>query len=311
MKKKMISFVSLGLVCITFFLSCEANDPDAEAQLTSSLEIPEKIISNEKAAALFNNDHRTRLANLGKSSTSFEAKAIHFELITLKNYIQHLENIAVSQNIPITGISFVFGANTDGTRTTFLMPSTQNARLNYQESFTLENNTLLTFRHIDTFMEVKPVSHNDQNMILSTNGYISFNEAAIMFNAYQTQYIDRIKVNVKRAYYTKAVWYSLAEIKSYLTFIQKQSNEYNLGITGIDVFFGVYDTNPDLELKSNAQTVFLAASTKNRTIINSKNEKLGDFITNEFMGKDGTYDENQYESLTFNEGQLSPPPKNN
>ncbi|MFK7746959.1 MAG: hypothetical protein AB8B65_01080, partial [Kordia sp.] len=109
MKKKMIAFVSLGLVCIPLFLSCETNQQAEEAQLNAALETPEKIISAAKAATLFKNDHTTRLTKIGKATTAFKDKAVHFELTVLTNYIQQLETIAVSKNIPITGISFVFG----------------------------------------------------------------------------------------------------------------------------------------------------------------------------------------------------------
>ncbi|MEM6718774.1 MAG: hypothetical protein AAF611_05655 [Bacteroidota bacterium] len=310
MRKKMISFVSLGLVCVTFFLSCKANDPDAdEQQLSSVFEKPDKIISNREAVVLFTNDHLTRLTSIGKSSTTFKDKTIHFELTELTNYIQHVETIAATQNIPITGISFVFGADTTGKRTTFLMPSTRNAQLDYQESFTIENGQFLTFTHIDTFVPAKVSSNNDENLILSTNGYISFNEATVLFNDYQQLYIQPFATAVKRDYYTKAVWYSLDEIKGYIAYIQQQSTVHNLGITGIDVFFGVYDTNPELELKSNAQTVFLTANTSQETIINSKGAQLNTFLKNDFFSKNTPSDEE--ESLTYNMGQLSPPPTTN
>lgn len=308
MKKKMIAFVSLGLVCIPLFLSCEANQQTEEAQLNAALETPEKIISTAKAATLFKNDHITRLSKIGKAKTVFQDKVIHFELDAFTNYIQHLETIAVSKDIPISGISFVFGVNTNGERTTFIMPSTRNAQLDYQESFTIENDQFLTFKHIDTFLEATKTTHNNQNLILSTDGYLSFNEAANMFNNYQTQYIESIATKVPRDYYTKAVWYSLTEIKGYIKYLKKKSNEYNLAITGIDVFFGVYNTDPSLELKSNAQTVFLAASTQKQTIINSKGTRLDNFLNNDFFHKDNSSDKEEDESLTFNEGQLSPPP---
>ena len=310
MKKKMIAFVSLGLVCIPLFLSCETNQQAEEERLNTALEKPEKIISTAKAATLFKNDHTARLSIIGKANTAFKDKVIHFELDAFTNYIQHLEKIAVSKKIPITGISFVFGANITGERTTFIMPSTRNTQLDYQESFTIENDQFLTFTHIDTFLEVKKTIQNNQKLILSTDGYLSFNEAVHMFNNYQNQYIEPIASKVTRDYYTKAVWYSLDEIKGYIKYLKNKSNQYNLAITGIDVFFGVYDKNPELELKSNAQTVFLAASTQQQTIINSKGERLNNFLNNnDFLYKDDSSDTEEDESLTYNMGHLSPPPK--
>ncbi|MGH1387654.1 hypothetical protein [Kordia sp.] len=310
MKKKMIAFVSLGLVCIPLFLSCETNQQAEEERLNAALERPEKIISTAKAATLFKNDHTTRLATIGKAKTAFKDKVIHFELDVFTNYIQHLETIAVSKDIPITGISFIFGADATGKRTTFIMPSTRNAQLDYQESFTIENDQFLTFTHIDTFLETTKTTHDNQKLILSTDGYLSFNEAVNLFNNYQTQYIEPIVSKVPKDFYTKAVWYSLDEIKGYIKYLKNKSNEYNLAITGIDVFFGVYDTNPDLELKSNAQTVFLAASTQQQTIINSKGTRLDNFLNNDFFHKDGSSDTDEDESLTYNMGHLSPPPRN-
>ncbi|WP_298515949.1 hypothetical protein [uncultured Kordia sp.] len=311
MRKKMTAFVSLGLVCIPLFLSCETNQQTEEAQLNAALEKPEKIISTVKAATLFNNDHTTRLSSIGKSKTTFEDKAIHFELDVLTNYIQHLEKVAVSKKIPITGVSFVFGTDAHGERTTFMMPSTRNAELDYQESFTIENDQFLTFRHIDTFLLASKTTGNDENLILSTEGYLSFNEAVTMFNRYQANYIEQIAVKVPRDFYTKAVWYSLDEINAYITYLKKKSNKHHLDITGIDVFFGVYDKNPDLELKSNAQTVFLAASTQNQTIINTKGTLLNDVLKNDDFHKNDATDNEEDESLAYNMGQLSPPPVTN
>ncbi|MFK7746960.1 MAG: hypothetical protein AB8B65_01085 [Kordia sp.] len=305
MKKKMISFASLGLVCATFFLSCESNNQAAEEQLDVALETPEKIISNAQAATLFNNDQQTRLSQIGKENTRFKDKAIHFDLATLETYINRLENLA-SRNIPITGASFVFGVDANGKRTAFLMPSTRNADLDYQESFTIENGQFLTFKHVDPSLKLQNNSQNDENLVLSENGYLSFNEAVVMFNNYQTQYIQPFAKKVTKDYYTKAVWYSLDEFKGYFNYLKKKSDKYKLAITGIDVFFGVYNNDSSLELKSNAQTVFLAASTQQQTIVNVKGKSLQRLSQEDFFAKN---DEEEVDgSLAFNLGHLSPPP---
>lgn len=307
MKKKMLSFVSLGFVCITFFLSCMTKNPDEEEQLNQALEVPEKVISNYDAATLFQNDHTTRLTQIDAKKMTFEDKAIHFNLDTITNYITHLEDIAISKNIPITGVSFIFGTDTIDKRTTFLMPSTRNADLDYQESFTVENGQFLTFKHIDQLLRPIHNSKNDENLVLSPSGYISFNEAVILFNNYEHQYIASFAAKVTKEYYTKAVWYSLDEIKEYIYYLKKKSNDHKLAITGIDVFFGVYNTDPSLELKSNAQTLFLTASTQQESIIDIDNTSLKNFIKNDFFLKDDNSD-NLDESLALNMGQLSPPP---
>ncbi|MGH1387655.1 hypothetical protein [Kordia sp.] len=306
MKKKMISFASLGLVCATFFLSCESNNHAAEEQLDAAIETPAKIISNAQAATLFNNDQQTRLAQIGKKGIRFEDKAIHFDLENLESYISRLENLATSKNIPITGASFVFGADANGKRTAFLMPSTRNADLDYQESFTIENGQFLTFKHVDAVLKPQNSSQNDENLVLSTNGYVSFNEAVAMFNNYQSQYIQPFAKKVTKDYYTKAVWYSLDEFKGYFNYLKKKSAQYNLAITGVDVFFGVYNNDPSLELKSNAQTVFLAASTKQQTIVNVAGKSLQSLKQEDFFAKN---EEDTNGSLAFNLGQLSPPPR--
>lgn len=302
----MLTFASLGMVCATFFLSCESNNQAEEEQLQTALETPAKIISNAQAAKLFQNDQQTRLEQIGKKNTRFEDKAIHFDLTTLENYINRLETLATSKNIPITGASFVFGADKNGQRTVFLMPSTRNAELDYQESFTIENGQFLTFKHVDPSLQPQNSSQNDENLILWPNGFISFNEATVLFNNYQTQYIQPFAKKVTKDYYTKAVWYSLEEFKQYISFLQKKSMQYNLAITGVDVFFGVYDNDASLELKSNAQTVFLAASTNKQTIVNTAKKSLQILTQDEFLLKADAEESN--ESLTFNEGQLSPPP---
>ncbi len=306
MKKKMISFASLGIVCVTLFLSCETNQ-HYEEHLDAALDVPEKIISNTEAATLFNNDHTTRLSQIGKETTPFEDKAIYFDLQELTNYVNHLESVAISKNIPITGASFVFGADANGKRTVFLMPSTRNAALDYQESFTIENGQFLTFKHIDQYLKATSNSVNHENLIVSPNGYLSFNEAIALFNAYETNYIQPFSAKVKRDYYTKAVWYSLDEIKGYINYIKKKANDHDIAITGIDVFFGVYNNDPNLELKSNAQTLFLTASTQKNAIINTQSELLKNYIQNGFFAKDDATDED--ESLVYNLGEISPPPK--
>ena len=311
MRKKMIAFVSLGLVCIPLFLSCETNSQTEEAQLNAALEKPEKIISTLKAATLFNNDYTTRLTTIGKTNIAFEDRAIHFELDVLKTYLNHIETTAISKKIPITGISFVFGATVHGNRTVFIMPSTQNASLDYQESFTFENGQFLTFKHIDASLKLQNSSQNDENLILSTNGYISFNEAVTMFNTYQTSYIETIMTKVSKDFYTKAVWYSLDEINGYISYVEKKSKEHQLNITGIDVFFGVYDNNPNLELKSNAQTLFLTANTQNQTIINTQGTFLDSFLDTNILYKNNSSENEEGESLAYNMGHLSPPPNNN
>ncbi|WP_298421646.1 hypothetical protein [uncultured Kordia sp.] len=306
MKKKMLSFVSLGLVCTTFFLSCVTKNPDEEEQLNTVLEVPEKIISNYDAATLFQNDHITRLSQIRAEKTTFEDKTIHFELETITKYIAHLEKLATTNNIPITGVNFIFGADITGKRTTFLMPSIRNASLDYQESFTIENGEFLTFKHIDQSLKLKKGSKNDQNIMLSPNGYLSYNEAVELFNNYESQYITPFAAKVTKDYYTKAVWYSFQEIKGYISYLKKKSATSNLAITGIDVFFGVYNNDPNLELKSNTQTVFLTASTQQQSIINTKGEKFKNFIKTELSLKETN--DNEGESLIFNEGNASPPP---
>ncbi|WP_420573613.1 hypothetical protein [Kordia sp.] len=305
MKKRMISFASLGLVCATFFLSCETKDQAAEEQLDVALETPAKIISNAKAATLFQNDQHTRLSQIGKANTSFKDKAIHFDLETLENYINRLETVATSKNIPITGASFVFGADANGKRTVFLMPSTRNADLDYQESFTIENGQFLTFKHVDSSLKPQNSSQNDENLVFSTNGFLSFNEATSLFNNYQNQYIQPFAKKVTKDYYTKAVWYSLDEFKGYINYLKKQSDKHHIAITGVDVFFGVYDIDASLELKSNAQTIFLTASTQKQTIVNVTGKSLQSLSKQDFFAKDS---KETNESLTFNEGHLSPPP---
>jgi len=302
----MISFASLGLVCATFFLSCKSDNQAAEEQLDVALETPAKIISNAKAATLFNNDQQTRLSQIGKNDLRFEDKAIHFDLATLESYINRLEAIKSSKNIPITGASFVFGADAEGRRTVFLMPSTRNADLDYQESFTIENGKFQTFKHVDPSLKPLHNSQNDENLVLSSNGYVSFNEAVVMFNNYQTQYIQPFAKKVTKDYYTKAVWYSLNEFKGYIHYLKRKSHKHNLAIMGIDVFFGAYNNDPSLELKSNAQTVFLSASTQQQTIVNVTGKSLQSLTQEEFFVKNDT--ENTEGSLAFNEGQLSPPP---
>jgi hypothetical protein len=64
-----------------------------------------------------------------------------------------LEFIAISKNIPITGASFIFGAGVNGKRTVFLMHSTRNASLDYQESFTIKNGQFIPFKHIDQLLK--------------------------------------------------------------------------------------------------------------------------------------------------------------
>jgi len=302
----MIAFASFGIVCATLFLSCEPNNQAEEEQLEIALETPAKIISNAQAATLFNNDQQTRLAQIGKANTRFKDKAIHFDLTTLQRYISRLESLAATKNIPITGASFVFGADTNGKRTAFLMPSTRNGELDYQESFTIENGQFLTFKHVDSSLTARNSSQNDENLILSTNDYLSYNEATELFNNYQVQYIQPFAKKVRKDYYTKAVWYSLEEFKQYFQYLRKKSSQYDLAITGVDVFFGVYNSDPGLELKSNAQTVFLAASVKQQAIVNVTKKSLLDLSQEGLLSKNSNEEMN--ESLTFNLGQLSPPP---
>ncbi|WP_430408622.1 hypothetical protein [Kordia sp.] len=306
MKKKMISFASLGLVCATFFLSCETKNQAEEEQLETALETPAKIISNTQAATLFQNDQNTRLSQIGKENTSFKDKAIHFDLAILESYISRLESIKTAKNIPVTGVSFVFGADANGNRTMFLMPATRNTELDYQESFTIENGQFLTFKHVDITLKPQISSQNDENLVLSPNGYLSFNEATALFNNYQTQYIQPVAKKVTKDYYTKAVWYSFEEIKGYINYLKKKSVDHNLAITGVNVFFGVYNNDLSLELKSNAQTIFLTASSQQQSIINIKGETLQGFTQDGFFAKDSN--ESIDGSLNFNEGHLSPPP---
>ena len=304
MKKKMISFASLGLVCATFFISCTTKNQSAEAQLENALVTPAKIISNEKAAKLYQNDQQTRLSQIGKEHTRFEDKVIHFDLPEIERYIDRLEQLKAA-NIPVTGASFVFGADADGKRIVFLMPSTRNAALDYQESFTIENDTFLTFKHVIPTLQTKKTSKNDENLILSPDGYLSFNQAVDLFNQYQHEYIQPFAKKVTKEYYTKAVWYSLEEFHEYIDYLKKKSEANHLAITGIDVFFGVYDTDVNLELRSNAQTIFLAASTTQETIVNTTGKSLQSITTDEFVNKES---ESTEESLTYNLGEVSPPP---
>ena len=135
-----------------------------------------------------------------------------------------------------------------------------------------------------------------------------FNKAVTQFNNYQTQYIQPFAKKVTKEYYTKAVWYSLNEFKEYFKYLKKKSTQYNLAITGVDVFFGVYDNDSSLALKSNAQTLSLMASTQKQAIVNVAEKSLYSLSQEDFFAKNNT--EETEESLTFNMGQLSPPPRN-
>lgn len=306
MKKKILLFASLGMVCTTFFLSCESKNYTEEEQLELALETPAKVISNRQAVTLFQNDHNTRLSKIGKESTSFAEKAIHFDLTTLESYINHLEHIANTKNIPISGASFIFGVTKTGKRTVFLIPATKNHTIDYQESFTIENGEFLIFKHIDELLKPQKNSMNDENLILGTDGFISFNEAVALFNEYQNNIIQPFAKQAKRPFYTRAVWYSLKEFKDYFSYLRKQSKLHNLNISGIDVFFGVYDENPSLGLKSNAETIFMTASVQNRSIVNTKSLSFEDISSESFFFKND--EDTEIGSLTFNIGHLSPPP---
>lgn len=306
MKKSIIAFASLGLVCTTFFLSCETKNQAEVEELETALEVPPKIISNTQAATLFQNDQNTRLSQIGKENTRFEDKAIHFDLVTLEKCVNRLEGLKASKNIPVTGVSFVFGADANGNRTTFLMPSTRNAELDYHEAFTIENDQFLTFTQIATKLNSINDSQNDADLILSTNGYLSFNEAIELFNNYENQYIEPFAKKVKKEYYTKAIWYSFKEIKGYINYLKTKSTDHNLSITGVNIFFGVYNNDPSLELKSNTQTLFFTASTQQGSIMNIKGETLQSFIQKTFFSKENDHDTNG--SLNFNEAEAAPPP---
>ncbi|WP_298507947.1 hypothetical protein [uncultured Kordia sp.] len=298
--KKILIFTLLGIAYITLFLSCETENQNFEKDLNKAIEKPTKIISNQEAITLFQNDQVTRLNIIDKKDVSFEDKAIHFDFTVLEKYFAKLEAL-VLKNMSVTGVSFVFGADNSGKRTVFLIPTTLNSELNYHEGFTIENEKFIAFKYANHSLSAQLDSQNDENLIFSSNGYLSFNDAIQLFNAYQNQYITPFSDKIKKEYYTKVVWYSLDELKAYMSYLKKKSNENNLAINGITIYFGVYENDRSLELKANAQTIFLMPSHNMQSIVNTNKDTFKEITQDGFLVKSSE------ESLVQNHGGLFPP----
>ncbi len=235
------------------FFGCESEE-NAETNLQTTTKF-EKIISDNKAKELYLNDQNTRLSKLGKTDLSLEDKASYFSITTLKNYVANLEGVANSQDIEITGVNFMFGANENGDRTVFLMPAINNSTNIYNMSFSIIEGEIKPFKQISkSLLEVENGS-TDSDLILSTNGIISYNDAVVLFNEYQSKYIESIAEEIIKPYYTKSAWYSLNEINNYIDYLENVESEENITINGVNIFYGVHNSNH--HRYPNDQTIFL------------------------------------------------------
>ncbi len=276
----------------------------------------EKTISVNKAMSMYLNDQNTRLNNLGMENMPYEKRASNFDLKELKEFINNIEITAKKNNINVSGINFIFGSDELLNRTIFIAPSIYNQDLDYNESFTIENDVVIPIVQINDHLTKKIISKNENNLILSSKGYLSYNQSVDLFNSYQDDYIDQIKKQIVKDYYTKSIYYSLEEIKSYIAYLEKAPEESNLEVIGISLFFGVYDNNSSLGIKANSQTVFLAPiskDNKNHVLLNNTMEDFKEILeynsstNSNFASKSSFTEEIFY--LFANEGEATPPPR--
>lgn len=151
---------------------------------------------------------------------------------------------------------------------------------------------------------------------------IGADKANKMYKSYTKDRVELLDETLKKMYKdpnfkdTRNVWFDIKSMKAYIKHLEDKAGDFD----GIQIYFAV---NTDGGIEKNHQTVFIAPTKKNNgvqsgfTIINGKVEFLNNFLkrspkTTEKAGFLSLLqnDDNE-ESLIFNEGNDSPPHDNN
>ena len=152
--------------------------------------------------------------------------------------------------------------------------------LRYNVPFIIDNdNTIIMDVTKEVLSEI--ISVNDKStFILSTDGNLSYNTDVKWFNSYEANYIKPIKNRIKKEFYTKAAWYSLDNVKNYISFLEETSSRKKMEeIVGVNIFYGVHGKYETISFKANTQTIFFVPTYANKTSVLLVNNDVTSFET--------------------------------
>jgi len=261
MKNKFLKF-SFAIVGLTIgLISCEKENQTTSENVLS-LEAPEKIISFNKAVDEYNNFYNTRIAPFEGKSNSDKTRAVWFDLESLENHLEKIENVAQEKGIEVSGLSFILGADSNNKRTVMIAPMTFDPEIEVCRAFSFDNNELTyiygdTFANYSSTTDTSNLTSTEESLILGANAYISSAEGIKMYNNYYDSKTKPIAHIIEKD--TRVCMYEKGLFKDYLNYIKQQALNNKVNISGINIVFGVYGDNPTLGKDfANHQTLFFA-----------------------------------------------------
>ncbi|WP_299256068.1 hypothetical protein [uncultured Aquimarina sp.] len=261
MKNKFLK-CSLAIVGLTIGLaSCEKENQTTE-ETSVELQVPEKIISFNKAVDEYNNFYNTRIAPFKGKSNLDETRAVWFDLESLENHLEKIETVAQEKGIQVSHLGFVLGANTNNVRTITIAPMASHPDTGENMPFSINNNQITfldnnAFDKYSNITDLNSLTDKSQSLLLSTNGYISSAQTIEMYNNYYDTKVAPLYNVVAND--SRICFYTKETFKNYITYIKRQAVDNNISLSGFNIVFGVYGDNPTLGREfANHQTLFFA-----------------------------------------------------
>lgn len=319
MKNKFLKFSLVIATATTIgIISCENENTSNEASqevTNQNVKTPSGIISIEKATQNFNNFYNNRIVPLKNNLGENQNRSIWLNKELLINYLDKIENVSTEKGIPLSGVNFIFATDKNKRQSIFLMPTIFISDANYHKSFSINNGKIFYLNQIKDKIDIdNTISNNlSESLILEPQkGNLGNVDAIKMFNQYFETSIMPFKDILD--FDTKAVWYSVQQLREYLNYVETKTQ--NINISGFEIVFSAYSNDQVLGLKQNKTTLFLAPtihdSSTNKHMaftilegnINYINLNTNLMNVNEIRKSSNSNET----SLLLNRGQANPPP---
>jgi len=316
------SFIKLSFVIATVtiigIVGCENENTSNETSqeiVNKDIKTPAGIISIEKATQNFNNFYNNRIIKLKNSLGENQNRSVWLSKKLLIDYLYKIESVSTKKGIPLSGVNFIFAMDKNKKQSIFLMPTILVSDAGYHKSFSVNEGKIFYLNQIKDKIEIdNTVSNNlSESLILEPQkGSLGNAEAVEMFNDYFD--ISVMPFRNTLDFDTKAVWYSIQELKEYINYVETKTK--NLNVSGFEIVFSAYSNDQTLGLKQNKTTLFLLPTIDDNldkkhkafTILEEEVTYL-DLNKNLMNINNIKKSSNSTEiSLALNRGQVNPPP---
>ncbi|MEZ4809354.1 MAG: hypothetical protein R2819_03250 [Allomuricauda sp.] len=268
--------------------------------------VQDHIIDLPLAVNYYNNFYKTRL-----SVDSDITKKAWFSIDSLDHYFEKVYHTCQLKDIKITGMSFLFGAKQDNTRTVFIAPMCYDPKMEMDRAFTISDNEIVflhghLMKNHSTITNCKTLIETEESLVLGENGFLSISQVVALYNNYYDAKIKAFPNIVKTD--TRIVYYRKGEFEGYIDYLKEQCEKEDIELTGINAVFSVYNNDASYGDYANLMTLFFAPTTSGKKSFFSfdlAHENFLDFSRNTWGDIQGI---NQISSSMFNRGSSSPPP---